>query len=56
LASDDDTATTCAVWARLAHYIIYTMGMPVLRTLIFVAAFAAFAVQLVLVLAIFRLV
>jgi uncharacterized MAPEG superfamily protein len=38
-------------WARLAHYIIYTMGVPVLRTLTFVAAFAA---QIVLVLAIFR--
>ncbi len=40
-------------WARLAHYIIYTMGVPVLRTLTFVAGFAA---QLVLVLAIFRVV
>ena len=47
------TATACAAyfWARLAHYIIYTMGVPVLRTLTFVAGFAA---QLVLVLAIFR--
>jgi uncharacterized MAPEG superfamily protein len=53
--SSNATAIACAVyfWARLAHYIIYTMGVPVLRTLTFVAAFAA---QLVLVLAIFRLV
>ena len=53
--SNNATAIACAVyfWARLAHYIIYTMGVPVLRTLTFVAAFAA---QLVLVLAIFRLV
>ena len=52
--STNVTATACAVyfWARLAHYIIYTMGVPVLRTLTFVAGFAA---QLVLVLAIFRL-
>ncbi len=46
-------ASAVYFWARLAHYIIYTMGVPVLRTLTFVAAFAA---QLVLVLAIFRLV
>jgi hypothetical protein len=48
-------AAACAVyfWARLAHYIIYTLGVPVLRTLTFVAAFAA---QVVLVLAIFRVV
>ena len=45
-------ASAVYFWARLAHYIIYTMGVPVLRTLTFVAAFAA---QLVLVLAIFRL-
>ena len=51
--SNNVTATACAVyfWARLAHYIIYTMGVPVLRTLTFVAAFAA---QVALVLAIFR--
>jgi uncharacterized MAPEG superfamily protein len=53
--SNNATAIACAVyfWARLAHYIIYTMGVPVLRTLTFVAAFAA---QIVLVLAILRVV
>ena len=51
--STNVTAAACATyfWARLAHYIIYTLGVPVLRTLTFVAAFAA---QVVLVLAIFR--
>ena len=51
--SNSVTAAACATyfWARLAHYIIYTLGVPVLRTLTFVAAFAA---QVVLVLAIFR--
>ena len=53
--SNNATAIACAVyfWARLAHYVIYTMGVPVLRTLTFAVAFAA---QVVLVLAIFRLV
>ena len=37
--------------ARLAHSVIYTMGVPVLRRLTFVAGFAA---EIVLVLAIFR--
>jgi len=48
------TAAACATyfWARLAHYVIYTMGVPVLRTLTFVAGFAA---EIVLVLAIFPL-
>ena len=49
------TVGACAAyfWARLAHYVIYTAGIPVLRTLSFVAGFAA---QAVLVLAIFKLV
>jgi uncharacterized MAPEG superfamily protein len=49
------TATACVMyfWARLAHYIIYTLGIPVLRTLSFAAGFIA---QAMLVLAIFRLV
>jgi uncharacterized MAPEG superfamily protein len=49
------TAAACAAyfWARLAHYIIYTLGVPVLRTLTFTVGFAA---QAVLALAIFRLV
>ena len=46
------TVIACAVyfWARLAHVIVYTFGIPVLRTLCFAAGFAA---QVVLALAIF---
>lgn len=49
------TVLACAVyfWSRLAHAIIYTLGVPVLRTLTF---FAGFAAQVVLVLAIFKIV
>jgi len=46
------TAIACAVyfWARLAHAIIYALGIPVLRTLAFTVGFLA---QVVLVLAVF---
>jgi uncharacterized MAPEG superfamily protein len=46
------TVLACAVyfWARLAHAIIYTLGIPVLRTLAFAVGFAA---QVALVLAVF---
>jgi uncharacterized MAPEG superfamily protein len=46
------TALACAVyfWARLAHLIVYTLGLPVFRTLAFTVAFLA---QAVLALAIF---
>jgi len=46
------TAAACAVyfWARLAHVVVYTMGLPVFRTLAFAVGFAA---QVVLVLAVF---
>jgi uncharacterized MAPEG superfamily protein len=46
------TAIACAVyfWARLAHAIVYALGVPVLRTLAFTVGFLA---QAVLVLAIF---
>jgi uncharacterized MAPEG superfamily protein len=37
-------------WARLAHIIVYTLGLPVFRTLVFTIAFVA---QVVLALAIF---
>ncbi len=49
------TAIACAVyfWSRLAHAIIYALGIPVLRTLSFTVGFIA---QLVLVFAIFRIV
>ncbi len=48
----ETTAIACAVyfWARLAHAIIYTFGIKVLRTLAFAVGFAA---QVVLALAIF---
>ena len=46
------TVTACAVyfWARLAHAVVYTMGIPVLRTVAFTVGFLA---QAVLALAIF---
>lgn len=49
------TATASAVFflARAAHFLIYTLGIPVLRTLAFAVGFVA---QMVLVAAIFRLV
>lgn len=49
------TVYACAVyfWARLAHVIVYAMGVPVLRTLTFTIGFLA---QAVLALAIFRVV
>ena len=51
--STQTTIIACAVyfWARLAHAILYTIGVPVLRTLAFSVGFVA---QVVLVLAIFR--
>jgi uncharacterized MAPEG superfamily protein len=50
--STQGTVTACAVyfWARLAHAIVYTMGVPVLRTLAFAVGFAA---QATLALAVF---
>lgn len=49
------TVLACAVyfWARLAHVIVYTMGVPVLRTLAFTVGFVA---QAVLALAVFKIV
>jgi uncharacterized MAPEG superfamily protein len=46
------TVIACAVyfWARLAHVIIYALGVPVLRTLSFAVGFLA---QAALVLAVF---
>jgi uncharacterized MAPEG superfamily protein len=48
------TAIACAVyfWARLAHAIVYTLGLPVFRTLAFAVGFVA---QVALALAIFGL-
>jgi uncharacterized MAPEG superfamily protein len=40
-------------WARVAHLIVYTLGLPVFRTLAFVVGFFA---QAVLALAIFKIV
>jgi len=47
------TVWACAVyfWARVAHLIVYTLGLPVFRTLAFSVGFLA---QVVLALAIFR--
>jgi uncharacterized MAPEG superfamily protein len=47
------TVVACAVyfWARVAHLIVYTLGLPVFRTLAFVVGFLA---QVVLALAIFK--
>ena len=48
------TALACAVffWARLAHIIVYTLGLPVFRTVAFTVGFFA---QAVLALAIFKI-
>lgn len=53
--SNGVTVGACAVffWARLVHVVVYTAGIPVLRTLAFAVGFFA---QAALVLAIFRLV
>lgn len=49
------TALACAVffWARVAHVIVYTLGLPVFRTVAFTVGFLA---QAVLALAIFKIV
>jgi uncharacterized MAPEG superfamily protein len=50
--STQSTVIACAVyfWARLIHAIVYTLGIPVLRTLAFAIGFLA---QIALVLAVF---
>ena len=50
--STESTVLACAIyfWARLVHAVVYTMGVPVLRTLAFTVGFLA---QVVLVLAVF---
>jgi uncharacterized MAPEG superfamily protein len=50
--STESTVIACAVyfWARLAHAVIYALGVPVLRTVAFVVGFLA---QAALVLAVF---
>src|ERR1700761_6293148 len=49
------TVYACAVyfWARVAHLLVYTLGLPVFRTLAFSVGFLA---QAVLALAIFKVV
>jgi uncharacterized MAPEG superfamily protein len=49
------TVLACAIyfWARLAHIIVYTLGLPVFRTLAFTVGFLA---QAVLALAVFGVV
>jgi uncharacterized MAPEG superfamily protein len=53
--SSPSTVLACAVyfWARVAHLIVYTLGLPVFRTLAFTVGFIA---QAVLVVAIFKIV
>jgi uncharacterized MAPEG superfamily protein len=53
--STQTTVIACAVyfWARLAHAIVYAMGIRVLRTLAF---FVGFLAQAVLALAVFKVV
>jgi uncharacterized MAPEG superfamily protein len=46
-------ATAVYFWARVAHLVVYTMGVPVFRTLAWTIGFFA---QVVLVLAIFKVV
>jgi uncharacterized MAPEG superfamily protein len=50
--STESTVIACAVyfWARLVHAIVYTMGVPVVRTLAFTVGFLA---QVALALAVF---
>jgi uncharacterized MAPEG superfamily protein len=50
--STPNTILACAVyfWARLAHAVVYTMGVPILRTLAFTVGFLA---QIALVFAVF---
>ena len=50
--STQNTIIACAVyfWARLAHAVVYTMGVPILRTLAFTVGFLA---QIALVFAVF---
>lgn len=55
-AADVSTPTTvlaCAVyfWSRVAHLIVYTLGLPVFRTVAFLVSFGA---QAVLAVAIFK--
>jgi uncharacterized MAPEG superfamily protein len=49
------TVLACAVyfWSRVAHLIVYTLGLPIFRTLAFTVGFLA---QVVLVLGIFKIV
>ena len=48
------TALACAVffWSRVAHILVYTLGLPVFRTLAFTVGFLA---QAVLALAVFKI-
>lgn len=50
--STPNTVIACAVyfWARLVHAVVYTMGVPILRTLAFTVGFLA---QVALVFAVF---
>jgi uncharacterized MAPEG superfamily protein len=43
----DGTTATCAMvyfWARVVHYIVYALGIPYLRTLVFTVGWVAYLV------------
>jgi uncharacterized MAPEG superfamily protein len=52
--STQSTVLACAVffWSRVAHIIVYTLGLPIFRTAAFTVGFLA---QVVLALAIFKI-
>jgi uncharacterized MAPEG superfamily protein len=52
--STPTTAIACALyfWSRLAHVVVYTLGLPVLRTVAFLGGFVA---QVMVALALFKL-
>jgi uncharacterized MAPEG superfamily protein len=53
--STSATATACVLyfWARLAHFIVFAMGIPIARTAAFAVGWIA---QMMLVLAIFKVI
>lgn len=50
--SNSTTVLACAIyfWSRIAHLIVYTMGLPILRTLTFLVGFIAQAILAVAIL------
>ena len=50
--SNSTTVLACVIyfWSRVAHLIVYTMGLPILRTLTFLIGFVAQAILAVAIL------